>query len=193
MSIGLYDMDMATYTLVPFNLELMKLSSYYKKRGEIVVLSPSYTPERHQKFFLRKDYDDGKYPPNLLHSSNVDYGGLAFSNNKYNPLPLDIEICKPDPFIYEKMEKVIMNTSSAQKEKIYKNMLEAEHCRISLDGKTIWEDYPKQFKYLAGARNIMFHDFDLNAIEGGYEEVKRIMSNARTDGWATRLGMKFPV
>ena len=32
MSVGLYDMDMATYTLVPFNLELMKLSAYYNGR-----------------------------------------------------------------------------------------------------------------------------------------------------------------
>lgn len=193
MSVGLYDMDMATYTLVPFNLELMKLSSYYKRRGEIVVLSPSFSPERHKNFFLRKDYDDGKYPPNLTKISNVQYGGLAFSNNIYHPLPIEIETCKPDPLIYERMENSILNTTSAQREKIYKNMMEAEHCRISLDGKTIWEDYPKQFKYLAGARNIMFHDFDLNAIDGGYEEVVKIMSKARTDGWATRLGMKFPV
>jgi len=28
--IGLYDFDMAKYIHVPFNLELMKLSSYYK-------------------------------------------------------------------------------------------------------------------------------------------------------------------
>ena len=47
MSVGLYDMDMATYTLVPFNLELMKLSAYYKKKREVVILSPIFTPERH--------------------------------------------------------------------------------------------------------------------------------------------------
>lgn len=193
MSVGLYDMDMSTYTLVPFNLELMKLSSYYKKKGEIVVLSPSFAPERHKLFYLRKDYDDGIYPPGLTTIPNVNYGGLAFSNNKYSPLPMDIEICKPDPYIYEKMEGIILNTTSGQREKIYKNMMEAEHCRISLDGKSIWEDYPKQFKYLAGARNIMFHDYDLGAIDGGFEEVKRILSKARTDGWATRVGMKFPV
>lgn len=39
----------------------------------------------------------------------------------------------------------------------------------------------------------MFHDFDLGAIEGSFDEVKRILSRARTDGWATRIGMKFPV
>ena len=83
MSIGIMDADMSTYTLVPFNLEVMKLSAYYKGKREIVILSPSFTPERHQKFFYRKDYDDGIYPNNLTRVDNVEYGGLAFSNNTY--------------------------------------------------------------------------------------------------------------
>ena len=104
MSIGIMDADMSTYTLVPFNLEVMKLSAYYKKKGEIVVLSPSFTPDRHQKFFFRKDYDDGEYPFALARTENVEYGGLAFSNNVYSPLPLEIEQMRPDTEIYRKME-----------------------------------------------------------------------------------------
>lgn len=91
MSIGIMDADMANYTLVPFNLEAMKIASYYKKKGEIVILSPSFTPDRHQKFFFRKDYEDGNYPFGLMRTPNVEYGGLAFSNNIYQPLPLEIE------------------------------------------------------------------------------------------------------
>ena len=91
MSIGIMDADMSSYTLVPFNLEVMKLSAYYKKKGEIVTLSPSFSPEKNTKFFYRKDYNDGEFPLNLLTSKNVEYGGLAFSNNVYNPLPLEIE------------------------------------------------------------------------------------------------------
>ena len=86
-----------------------------------------------------------------------------------------------------------MASKGRDQRKIFQNMMEAEHCRISLDGKTIWEDYPKQFKYLKSARNLMLHDFDLGKIEGGFEEVQKILSRARTDGWATRVGMKFPV
>lgn len=112
MSIGIMDADMSAYTLVPFNLEVMKLSAYYKRKGEIVVLSPSFTPDRHQQFFYRKDYDDGDYPLGLARISNVQYGGLAFSNNVYKPLPMEIEIMKPDTSIYGKMEQIIMGTSS---------------------------------------------------------------------------------
>ena len=193
MSVGMHDMDMATYTLVPFNLELMKLSAYYKKKREVVILSPSFTPERHQKFILRKDFDDGNFPIGLEKVPNLEYGGYAFSNGIYRPLPPEIEMLHPDTSLYDNMEKTIIAAKGRDQRKIFQNMMEAEHCRLSLDGKTIWEDYPKQFKFLKTARNLMFHDFDLGAINGGFEEVQRLLSRARTDGWATRVGMKFPV
>ena len=195
MSIGIYDADLSEYILVPFNLEAMKLSAYYKKRGEIVVLAPTFTPEKNTRFFYRKDYDDGNYPPNLLRTPNVSYGGLAFTGNVYEPLPLEIERMKPDPSIYAKMETTILSAPGRSREnkKIFQNMMEAEHCRLSLDGKTIWPEYNTQFKFLPAARNLMIHDYNLGAIEGSFEEVKSILARARTDGWATKIGMKFPV
>ena len=193
MSVGIMDADMAAYTLVPFNLEVMKLSAYYKRKGEIVILSPSFTPERNTKFIYRKDYNDGDFPLALMRTPNVEYGGLAFSNNIYQPLPRAIEIMRPDTEIYSRMEPIIKGTTSANRNKIYQNMMTAEHCRLSLDGKTIWSEYPRQFKFLAAARNLMIHDYDLGAIDGSFEEVKKILAAARTDGWATKVGMKFPV
>ena len=175
MSVGIMDADLAKYTLVPFNLEAMKLSAYYKKKGEIVILSPSFTPERHQKFFYRKDYDDGDFPMNLLRAKNTEYGGLAFSNNIYQPLPIEIERTPPDTSIYQKMEKVIMGTDSPLKKKIFNNMMEAEHCRLSLDGKTVWPEYWRQFKNLPTCRNLMLHDYDLGAVEGSFEAVQKIL------------------
>lgn len=193
MSVGIMDADIAKYILVPFNLEAMKLASYYKKNKEIVVLATDFCPERNTKFFYRKDYYDGDFPIDLTCHKNVEYGGLAFSGNKYNPLPLEIEVMRPDASIYSKMEKPIKQTTNAARQKIYQNMMTAEHCRLSLDGSTIWEDYPKQFKFLAAARNLMLHDYDLGKIKGSFEEVQKILSRARTDGWATKVGMKFPV
>ena len=193
MSVGIMDADMSAYLLVPFNLEVMKLSAYYKKKGEIVVLSPSFTPHRNTKFIYRKDYDDGDFPRGLTTYGNVEYGGLAFSHNKYQPLPIEIERMKPDTSIYSKMENKILGPATSERRKIYNNMIEAEHCRLSLDGKTIWPEYTKQFKNLKQARNLMIHDYDLGAVDGAFEEVQKLLARARTDGWATRLGMKFPV
>ena len=195
MSIGIMDADLSTYLLVPFNLEVMKLSAYYKKKGEIVVLSPSFTPDRNTKFIYRKDYNDGDFPVGLTRAPNVEYGGLAFSNNIYKSLPAEIERMQPDTHIYEKAESIIMSAPGREREKkkIFQNMMTAEHCRLSLDGRTIWDEHPRQFKFLAGARNLMLHDYDLGAIEGSFDVVSKILQRARTDGWATRIGMKFPV
>ncbi len=192
MSVGLYDADMAAYTLVPFNLELMKLSSYYKRKGEIVLMSNEFHPDRHQQFFYRKDYDDGIFPKDLYKYQNLEYGGLAFSNNKYIPMDEAIECMKPDTSIYNKVAAKMLNGRTLNK-KVHDTMLTAEHCRLSLDGETVWPLYKKQFKDLPHARNIIFHDYDLGAVKGSFEEVQKIMSYARNDGWATRIGMKFPV
>ena len=195
MSVGIMDADMAKYTLVPFNLEAMKLSAYYKRRGEIVVLSPSFAPEKNTKFFFRKDYNDGDFPIGLTSAKNVEYGGLAFSNNIYQPLPIEIEKMRPDTELYARMEDTITHApgGAATNKKIFQNMMTAEHCRLSLDGKTIWSDYGSQFKNLGGARNLMLHDYDLGAVDDSFNVVRGILSRARTDGWATRVGMKFPV
>lgn len=193
MSIGIMDADMSTYTLVPFNLEVMKLSAYYKRKGEIVVLSPSFTPHRNTKFIYRKDYDDGEFPRGLTTYGNVEYGGLAFSHNIYQPLPLEIEKMRPDTSIYSKMESKILGPSTSERRKIYQNMMTAEHCRLSLDGKTIWPDFTRQFRNLKEARNLMIHDYNLGEVENSFDTVRRLLTRARTDGWATRVGMKFPI
>ena len=193
MSIGIHDADLSKYILVPFNLEAMKLSAYYKKKREVVVFAPTFTPERHQKFFYRKDYEDGDYPINLATAENVEYGGLAFSNNIYTPLPMEIERTQPDTSLYARMEDAIMSTGATARKQIFSNLTSAEHCRLSLDGRTIWEDFPYQFKFLKSARHVIFHDYDLGAVDGAFETVQQILARARNDGWATRIGMKFPV
>lgn len=54
MSIALYDDDFRRYVHVPFNLELMKLATYYKRKNEIVVLTPSIQKDRYSTTFYEK-------------------------------------------------------------------------------------------------------------------------------------------
>lgn len=192
MSVGLMDADMARYTLVPFNLEIMKLSAYYKKKGEIVILSPDFSPERNTQFIYRQDYA-GEYPANLTNIENVEYGGLAFSNNKYAPLPLEVERMKPDTSIYARQKTTWTDTKRSGATTMFNQLSRAEHCRLSLDGATVWSDYYKQFRLLSKARLVMLHDYDLAAIDKSYETVQTILKHARQDGIPTRIGMKYPV
>ena len=39
----------------------------------------------------------------------------------------------------------------------------------------------------------MIHDYDLGAVANSFDAVQKLLARARTDGWATRVGMKFPV
>lgn len=193
MSVGIMDGDFSQYTLVPFNLEAMKLSAYYKSQREIVVLSRDFAPENYTKFIFRKDYQDGEFPKDLFSYDNLSYGGLAFSNGIYVPMKKEIEICHPDSSLYKRIQEDIMATGTAERKKIYQNLIEAEHGRLSLDGRNIWEDYNHQFYFLRNCRNLILHDNDLGKVKGAYSEIKDLLSRARTDGWATRIGMKFPV
>lgn len=194
MSVGLMDGDFYNYILVPFNLEIMKLSAYLKKKKQIVVLSNSFDPDSYTKFIYRKDYKDGMYPNGLLTNDKIEYGGLAFSNNIYVPMEREIEIMKPDTSIYSKAEKILYaSTNEATAKKIFRSLSGAEHCRLSLDGKTIWNEYKKQFKSLSTSNFVMFHDYDLGKVDGAFEEVKTILNKACRTGRPTNVGMKFPV
>ena len=140
ISIGLYDIDMQKYHQVPLNLELAKISAYYKKKREIVVLSPYFMPERFSQFIVRKDYDDGDF--DFAKEKNIEIGGLALSNNKYKALPLDIEKQVPDIHIYENYRDIFcINKKYSER---FNVMMNAIHLRLSLDGKTIWDDFYKQ-------------------------------------------------
>ena len=188
MSYGLYDADLPYYPIPFYNLELMKMSSYYKRKREIVGLSPDFSPNRYGKFIVRQDF----YNPYATHYNvkNVEYGGRAFDGEKYKPLPLEIEKMKPDISLYERLKpkKVRGYSSSA-----LSTMRRAEHIRLSLDGKTIWKDFEKQFRYDNNCFGVIFHDYDLNQIEGAYELIKDNLSSWIKLSLGRRVGMKFPV
>ena len=188
MSYGLYDADLPYYPIPFYNLELMKMSSYYKRKREIVGLSPDFSPNRYSKFIVRQDF----YNPYANHYNveNVEYGGRAFDGEKYKPLPLEIERMKPDISLYERLKpkKVKGYSPSA-----LSTMRRAEHIRLSLDGKTIWKDFEKQFRHDSNCFGVIFHDYDLNQIEGAYKLIKNELPSWIKLSHGRRVGMKFPV
>lgn len=190
MSYGLYDCDMEIYGTVPFNLELMKMATYYKKNKEIVSLSPSFSPYHYQHFIYRKDYLD-----DLVHDvvsyPNIIYGGRAFNPSKYVPLDLEIEKCKPDTTIYRKISGNFAQTHKLRE--AYNVMRKAEHVRLSLDGKNIWPDFEKQLKREDKTAGILFHDYDLGKIKDAPLAIKEILKWYSRGRSGKRIGMKFPL
>ena len=190
MSYGLYDGDLHLYPQVPFfNLELMKYATYYKRKREIVVFTPKFNPSMYSNYLVRQDYPSRR--PYSTQYKNIVYGGRAFDGESYKPLPLDIELCKPDITIYNKLEnKVITNNTTKNS---FNTMRRAEHLRLSLDGKTINPQWEKQLRKDPERFGVIFHDYDLGAVDGAYELIEHNLPNLIAHKSGARIGMKFPV
>lgn len=191
MSYGLYDYDMTKYIHVPFNLELMKIASYYKSKREIVTLSPTYSPNMYKHFIIRKDYNDGIFDLSLTKHKNVEYGGMAFHPGLYVPLDIDIETSVPDTSIYYRMQKPFCSNKGLTS--FFKTMMKANHLRFSLDGKTIWPSYEKQLNVTDSRTAIFIHDYDLGKVEGAQDLLRDLLKDFSTAGDGQRIGMKFPI
>ncbi len=188
MIIGLYDGDMSKYIHVPLNLELMKLSSYYKKKGDIVNLSPSFSPNMYNKFIYRKDFYDGSFPSEIL-NSNIEYGGRAFNANNYLPLDISIEQQKPDIYIYESFRKKFSTNKGMTK--AFNTMMRAAHFRLSLDGINVWDNFYKQLDLSNNTHTLFLHDYNLNSIVNSDIIIKELMNKISKNH--KHLAVKFPI
>lgn len=109
--IGLIDADLLGRKRHRFpNLTLMKLSGYWKAKGEEVKLITDYDEINGESLFSKNDYDhifmakvftDTKVPESVLKLDNLTYGGTGFYFDKAKPLPADIEHHMPDYHIYD--------------------------------------------------------------------------------------------
>lgn len=193
MSVGIMDADATSITNSTFNLEAMKLATYYKRKNEIVVPCFVFAPERHTKFVYCKDYSDGYIPTALPLYDNVDSYGLLFSGGIYAPMPIEIERQKADTSIYEKMGEFFRsdNNFSVETENIHFNsLMAAEHARLSLDGQTVWDNFECQLDLTnKKSHTIVFHDPNLEEIRGAAKAIQNVIGERQ----AVRVGTKFPV
>ena len=183
----MFDKDLKTFKNSPFNLELMKLSTYFKDKGEIVTLVPTFSPEKHQKFYYWQDYFTGNITEKIT-QPNITIGGRAFTNDVYKPLKEEIERKKPDVFLYSKMNKRYYDTKVAAEG--FRLMTNAVHLRLSLDEKKVWEDFYCQVSK-KGALTIFLHDKNLNDIEGAKEAVDFLFKKNQRKN--TALATKYPI
>lgn len=194
-TIGIWDADYMRYESVIPNLECAKLCTYFHSQREIAVLVPELRPEQYTRFFIRKDYEDGIYPKKMF-EYNCEYGGRAFTPDKYKPLPPQIEKVIPNMHIYDKYVQKFGNNKSSLAQ--IKRILNCAHIRLSTDEVT-----PKSLaqlkRILATGKytGIIFHDYDLAKIKNAYDIIYDL-SNTRT--FVTKqginpyaIGNKFPI
>ena len=191
MIVGLFDQDMAIYQRLPFNLELMKWATFFKKQRHIVKLSGEFNPHYYSKFIYQKDINDGMFENDLSSYKNLTYGGLAFTNGIYQPMPLDVEMCSPDPYIYRPLQINFSRTGPDRE--FYNQMIRAQHLRLSLDGKTLWPQLERQLNLADNHRVLYIHDTDINAIDGARDCIDQLAKKVNRSRNPCLIGAKFPM
>ncbi len=194
-TIGIYDSDFMEYGQVVPNLECAKLCAYHKQKNEIAILAPTLEPDRYTKFFIRKEYDDGNYPPALFRE-NVSYGGRAFSPTKYIPLDEKIEQTIPDFSIYEKYINLYGTTNTAQWQ--FRRMLNSINLRIAPNGTDIDE---KLVEYCydnvaSDTRGIILHDYFPGKINNLFDVISELSNSRQTKKGKPKplaIGNKYPI
>lgn len=123
INIAVIDADLIFRSKHSFpNLVCMKLSSYFKSKGDTVSLKLDYEDlEQYDKVFISKVFIDTEIPNEpkdktlktedtvgefykdhpILNLPNVQYGGTGFFYDKAPPLQYDIEHTMPDYHLYD--------------------------------------------------------------------------------------------
>ena len=159
MSVGIIDGDIRKYAPnVSFNLDVMKISSFLKKKLEVVSFIEDFYLDKYSQIYYRQDYYDGSFPSQLYTSDQIIYGGRAFTQDKYVPLPEEIEVMQPDINIYEHTWPLFNKTTNSRTN--WKQMMAAAHLRISLDGENIWEDFSRSLTINKHTNFLFFHDYN---------------------------------
>lgn len=180
MDIGLLDQDaLSSPSTFHPNLEIMKLSTYYKKSKNFVSFILNLDNiDRYTKIVLRKDIDDENYLSNILLDKRCNYGGLAFTNNIYSPLDISIENSVPDFSIYNSyFNKILIKEKSY--ETLRKKYSRGSFVRLSTNGKDCNLDISKGI--LNGARrgyDIYVYDNDVFKIKNYKEAISSIVRGA---------------
>ena len=121
MRIAIIDADLLGRKKHRFpNLACMKISGYYKSKGDEVALQRSYEElEAFDKVFISKVFTDTVVPENVLNGSNVSYGGTGFYYDKAPALPEVIEHQMPDYHLYDEWVEEQLAAGGRKKDYVY--------------------------------------------------------------------------
>lgn len=101
--IGIIDADLIDGGTKFPNLALMKISGYFKERGDSVELLSEVNPDlvtEYDEIYISKVFDYTELDESILEYDNVHYGGTGFFFDKAEDLPYEIEHHKPDYELY---------------------------------------------------------------------------------------------
>ena len=169
MSIGLIDQDcLSNKKDFFYDLDIMKLASYYKRKREItkLLLDPREYTQYTRTYFIKNRFDY-KMMGELFKDPRITYRGYAFSALDYEPLPDDIERAQADISIYDTYLKFNDNLADRRVIQILSPMMENScHARLSTDNKTC--NVPTERVLYKDSTGLCLYDYNIFALEDWY-------------------------
>lgn len=176
MMVGIIDCDLFinNRTFLP-NPEVMLLSSYHKKKGDIVhLLLDGKNIDIYEKIYIHRNRTKKiKFPDELYSRANVDCSGLYFTNGVVAPIHKEIFSCEPDKSIYDKYVKYWGDSPING----VKTLERAKYI-----------SYRKGFSPLYGAGANYIYDYDL-----GSEEDLNGLTDLYNQGYFKKLNFCYPI
>lgn len=109
------------------------------------------------------------------------------------PLPEEIELTKPSPSIYNRWKKQFTSTWRGSMK--WTTSMLANHLRLSLNNRNVWEKFLEQTDYSHFYRSTFIHDFNVTAIKDSYEAIREILNEYKRHGYVATnyMNFKFPI
>jgi len=171
MSIALIDQDCLNNRKdFFFDLDIMKLASYYKSKREVtkLLLLPSEYYQYTQTYFVKNRFDYKMFT-NIFKEPRITYRGYAFCPDKYESMEPDIEAAPADPTIYDTYLKFNTNIAGRRIPKI-SSAMSGIHSRFSTDGESC--NVPDNILHYKDSEILCLYDYNLFTLLGWKERLK---------------------
>ena len=176
MLVGIIDYDLFTSekSFTP-NPDVMLISAYHKKRGDIVhLLLNGKDMQVYDKVYLRKEKKSSKQVPrDLINYPGLDIGGRFFSNNRVFTLPDEYYKNPPDVSIYDKYFRYLKDNKIKGQTKFLNSSF------ISLK---------REETLKSSLRNTFIYDHDLGSLED-FNKLEELYKN----GLFRKLNCCYPI
>jgi hypothetical protein len=163
---AVYDSNFFNTGLPYFNLECGKLLAFFRRNNQIATLSSTPSPDNFTEIIIRKEIEDGAFP-SFFQSPACRFEGRAYTKF-YAPMPIEIEETPPSFNDYERFAHL-------KEEEPFKLQKNALHLRLSLDEKTVWDNYEKPLDF-QGKNTIFIHDKNIITIENSLEAIQELQT-----------------
>jgi hypothetical protein len=139
MLVGFYDLDMLLYKKFYPSLDMMKYSTYHKRKGDIVhMLYDESNWDAYNVVYVRRDKYTAAPPAHIASNPKVAWVGRRFFDGYAIPLDPEVERCSPDQSLYRTWYEANRGKFTLDRRKMINGiLLDGVPCRFTFGGELV--------------------------------------------------------